>query len=152
MFDFDYCLNKKQNYTMYVSIHSLCWTTFGSFSVLLYRTSRAQSGWMGSVGVQHFSDLSRDFNQVQVWATQGHWLCWPRGVFSCVSEVFVSSVLVHFLTYIDPFFHSYTKFHNPNQSSTGTKNQTWHFWSGWPPWLVKTDSLCYVCAHMREIP
>ena len=61
----------------------------------LYSTSQSPSGWMGSIGAQPFSDLSRDIQSDSSlgsgWATQGHsqscpeatllisWLCaWGR--------------------------------------------------------------------------
>ncbi len=110
------CIKNKNRKNNHIRIHSLCsilcWSTFDtnyslkSFGVwcyklgtpifwavspvLLCRTSQALSGWMGTVGVQPFSDLSRDVQSGSSlssgWATQGHPLLCYLG---CVLRVIV---------------------------------------------------------------
>ena len=49
--------------------------------ILLCRTSQSPLGWMGSIGAQPFSDLSRDVQSSSTlgsgWATHGHWQSCP---------------------------------------------------------------------------
>ena len=61
---------------VFLNMMAQAWHTYlwAVLPIPLYSTSQAPSGWMGSVGAQHFQISPEMFNRIlgSRWATQGH--------------------------------------------------------------------------------